>query len=118
MKQPALPVFPDANVKEWSVVLDAFTVNGASKSLKSSVKGAPSGKTIALLDSGTALLYGPKTAVDVIYKAIPGSYYYKKAGVWIVPCLGSVNVAFHFRYVVSSNTFAGQSAERSFILGT
>ena len=101
MKQPALPIFPDANAKEWSVVLDAFTVNGVSIPMKSSVKGAPSGKAVAVLDSGSSLLSGPKSAVDAIYKAIPGSYYYKKEAVWIVPCQGTTKVAFHFRYVVS-----------------
>ena len=97
IKQPALPVFPDQNVRRWTVVLDSVTVNGkAVTSPKSSVKGAPSGKTIALLDTGASFALGPKAVIDAIYGAIPGSYYYAPDKVWVVPCTTPVDLAFVF----------------------
>ena len=99
IKQPALPVFPGADASRWNVVLDSISVNGTAVTLKSTVSGAPSGKTIALLDTGTSLIYGPKAAVDAIYRAIPGSSYYKAGGFWLVDCLSTADVVLKFGWV-------------------
>ena len=68
LAQPALPVFPNATVRRWNVVLDAISVNGVGIPIKSSVRGAPKYKAIALLDTGTSIVRGPRNAVNAIYE--------------------------------------------------
>ena len=96
IRQPALAVWPNQNVRRWTITLDGLNVNGRPVVLKTTVKGAPANKAIALLDTGASLVYGPKADVDGIYSQITGSTYYAPEKIWIVPCLSTVKVEFVF----------------------
>ncbi|KZV74787.1 acid protease [Peniophora sp. CONT] len=79
----------------WGVPLDAMAVNGKKVALNSSLKGAPSGKAITLLDTGTGLAVVPPYVMDAMYSAYDGAY--KHNGTWILPCLnGAPNITFTF----------------------
>ncbi|VDC02008.1 unnamed protein product [Peniophora sp. CBMAI 1063] len=81
----------------WAVPLDAVTVNGKKVALNSTVKGAPSGKAIANLDTGTSLAMVPKFVLDAMYSAFDGAWYSDVLGSWIVPCLsGAPNITYTF----------------------
>ncbi|KZV74770.1 acid protease [Peniophora sp. CONT] len=81
----------------WAVPLDAVTVNGKKIALNSSVKGAPSGKAIANLDTGTSRAGVPRYVLDAMYSAFDGAWYSDDQETWVVPCLnGAPNITFTF----------------------
>ena len=84
------------------MVLDAVSVDGVGIPMKSSVRGAPKDKAIALLDTGSSIVRGPRTAVNAIYAAIPGSFYDESSMFWFLPCLRITNVAFGFAWVIAN----------------
>ncbi|RPD63822.1 acid protease [Lentinus tigrinus ALCF2SS1-6] len=93
-KAPQLPRFVDSH---WSIVMDAMLVNGKSFAFNQSrVAGVPSGKTIAVLDSGFSLPQLPGPAVDAIYSSIPGTQYNPSGHEWYTPCNASTNLTFVF----------------------
>ncbi|KAJ8507945.1 hypothetical protein ONZ45_g9735 [Pleurotus djamor] len=57
----------------WSVLLDGVSVNGKEFPLTSRLEGVPSGKTIAVLDSGFSLPPVTPALVDAIYSPVPGA---------------------------------------------
>ncbi|KAF7367158.1 Six-hairpin glycosidase [Mycena sanguinolenta] len=59
----------------WSVVMDSFKVGGNPIAWSSTVAGAPAGKTIALLDTGTTNILMPEGQIDAIYSTIPGAVF-------------------------------------------
>ena len=64
------------------------------------MKGAPSGKAIANLDTGTSKAAIPQYILDAIYSSIDGAWYSDAAASWIVPCMNRApNVTFTFGFV-------------------
>ena len=51
-----IPTFPQQAPSRWSLIVDSIIANGKNIPLKSVVQGAPSGKAVALMDSGTSLV--------------------------------------------------------------
>lgn len=72
---------------DFSLLVDDMSVNGKKVPLKSSVRGVPSGKAVANLDTGTSSGELPKDILDAMYGGIPGALFSDSDGVWIVPCL-------------------------------
>ena len=76
---------------QWLGYVDGFMINGRNLSLApSAVKGTPSGKLVALFDSGTSNAAVSPELVDTIGAAIPGSI--KVNGTWLTPCYSAVNL--------------------------
>ncbi|KAM5543337.1 hypothetical protein V8D89_003211 [Ganoderma adspersum] len=81
----------------WSVAMDEMLINGQSFSFnKSRVAGAPPGKIVAALDTGSLLSALPPAAVDAIYGSVPGAVYDNVTEAWLVPCDRSPNLTFVF----------------------
>ena len=54
---PHIPTYPEQNPSRWSVLVDKIIANGQELSLSSAVNGAPSGKAVGLLDTGTSRVW-------------------------------------------------------------
>ncbi|KZV62259.1 acid protease [Peniophora sp. CONT] len=79
---------------DFSIFVDALTVNEKKVSLKSAVRGTPSGKTVANLDTGTSVALVTKDIRDAIYSSIPGAWFSDIQDIWVVPCLTGLNITF------------------------
>ncbi|EUC66458.1 eukaryotic aspartyl protease [Rhizoctonia solani AG-3 Rhs1AP] len=89
----AIPIWPTVNPTRWSVLLDSYDTTGAaSHTLSSTVSGVPSGKAVALLDSGTTYSYASEEFCKNIYASIPGATFSSALGQWVVPCKEEVNL--------------------------
>ncbi|KAJ7753950.1 aspartic peptidase domain-containing protein [Mycena maculata] len=85
---PILPLFPGGN-QRFSILVDGFSIDGASISPPpSTVPGAPAGKIVALIDTGTPTAQIPQQLFDAIYGKIPGAILITADGtsIWTVPC--------------------------------
>ncbi|KAJ7118369.1 aspartic peptidase domain-containing protein [Mycena epipterygia] len=97
---PALPVFRpvfppnftsiaiDPNtIFSWSILIDNISVDGRPIVLPpSTVPGAPEGKLVVCLDTGTPTGALPSALIDAIYSQIPGSFQDDQTNLWTVPC--------------------------------
>ena len=91
------PKLPRVAPEHWGIVLDAMLVNGRSFAFNQSrIQGVPSGKVVAVLDTGYSFPPLPPPAVDAIYGEIPGAVYDQISASWLVPCNSSTNVSFVF----------------------
>lgn len=89
----AIPTWPLTNPTRWTVLVDSYDTTGAvSHSLSSSVSGVPSGKAVALLDSGTSYAYGSVEFCENLYSSIPGATFSSTLGQWVMPCTQEVNL--------------------------
>lgn len=89
----AIPTWPVVNPTRWTVLLDGYDTTGAvGHSLTSTVSGVPSGKAVALLDSGTSYSYASEEFCKNLYSSIPGATFSSTLGQWVVPCTQEVNV--------------------------
>ncbi|KAG8707320.1 hypothetical protein FRC09_001890, partial [Ceratobasidium sp. 395] len=91
-----IPLWPET-AEQWTVLIDSMTVGASSIPLNSTVKGdvgatPPTGKSVALLDTGASFAEIPRWAVDAIYGSISGSAYRAQDNLWLVPCMGEVDV--------------------------
>ncbi|KAH7102660.1 acid protease [Auriculariales sp. MPI-PUGE-AT-0066] len=94
---PSQPLHIDASYQRWANYLDAVEVNGVNITLPPTVvTGAPAGKHVANIDSGTSLVWAPTAAVDAIYKDIPGARYFPDQDQYTVPCMSAPRVALWF----------------------
>ncbi|KAJ8509332.1 hypothetical protein ONZ45_g8504 [Pleurotus djamor] len=91
--RPAIPTFPPSHPKRWNVLLDALLFPDRTVIPNSTVNGAPGGKAVILLDSGTSYTYAPKAICDELYANIPGAQYDSRMGQWNIPCDAEVNIA-------------------------
>lgn len=83
----------------WTGYIDGMTVNGRSISFNQSVvRGTPSGKIVAVFDSGTSFNVMPGNLVDALYEDIQGSI--KVNQTWYTPCHSGANVSFIVGYVI------------------
>ncbi|KAJ6484763.1 aspartic peptidase domain-containing protein [Mycena sanguinolenta] len=106
---PQIPQTP-AGSGVWSVTLDSLSVGGTKINWPTTIKAAPAGKNVVLLDTGTTNILMPQTQVNAIYSTIPGAVlspnsniplvqFSETNNVWVVPCTAQVDVV---------ATFAGQ----------
>ncbi|CCO28110.1 hypothetical protein BN14_02102 [Rhizoctonia solani AG-1 IB] len=88
-----IPTWPVVNPTRWSVLIDGYDTTGAiTHTLSSVVPGVPSGKAVALLDSGTSYSYASEEFCKNIYSTIPGAKFSSTLGQWVVPCEEEVNL--------------------------
>ncbi|RDX55693.1 acid protease [Lentinus brumalis] len=95
--QPKISTFPANDPMRWTVLLDALLIGDSGPiALSSTVSGAPSGKAVVMLDSGTSYTYAPEDVCNAIYGSIQGASYNSGLGQWIVPCDAEVDIALQF----------------------
>ncbi|CAE6440597.1 unnamed protein product [Rhizoctonia solani] len=88
-----IPTWPAINPSRWSVLIDSYDTTGAVlHTLSSTVSGVPSGKAVALLDSGTSYSYASEEFCKNVYSSIPGATFSSAIGQWVVPCKEEVNL--------------------------
>ncbi|TFY76163.1 hypothetical protein EWM64_g7849 [Hericium alpestre] len=96
LKAPQLQRFkPDGFSGLWTVWMDGATINGNFKALGSALEGAPKGKSLTLLDTGTTTAFIPSSLARQLYGSIPGSFMSGNT-TWVVPCMSASNVSFTF----------------------
>ncbi|TBU33278.1 acid protease [Dichomitus squalens] len=95
---PKISTFPASDPTRWTVLLDAIVLanNNTVIPLNTSVAGAPSGKAVVMLDSGTSYTYATKEVCDAIYGNTQGASYNSALGQWVVPCDAEVDIALQF----------------------
>jgi saccharopepsin len=98
LNSPNLAQYPPGNGR-WTTLMDGMRVDGKSVSIKSSMKGVPSGKVVTLLDTGNPSLQLTQSMQDAIFSGIKGAVVDPSSGTWIVPCNITTIVEFEFRYV-------------------
>ncbi|KAI0747432.1 aspartic peptidase domain-containing protein [Irpex lacteus] len=91
-----IPTFPEAYPTRWNVLLEALIVGENTVAVTSVVDGAPSGKAVVLLDSGTSYTYAPPEICTAIYGSVPNATFDTSAGQWKVPCDQEINIALQF----------------------
>ncbi|CAL1700518.1 unnamed protein product [Somion occarium] len=89
----AIPTYPPNSPMRWNVLLDAVLVGTGAVAVSSDIDGVPTGKAVALVDSGTSYTYASVDVCNAIYGSIPGAKYDESLGQWVVPCDAEVNVA-------------------------
>jgi predicted aspartyl protease len=90
---PKIPTFPESNPNRWNVLIDAIMVGQNVTIPTSKIAGAPSGKAVGLLDTGTSYTYVPTEIAQAIYGSVSGATYDTATGYWKVPCNVEVDVA-------------------------
>jgi hypothetical protein len=101
-KSPVLPLFPGDN-GVWSILMDGMTVGGVNVPLPPSQAGAPPGKLVATLDTGTPNAAISPQWADAVYSTIPGAQVQLVevfgAKTWTIPCNTTTIVALEFGFV-------------------
>lgn len=83
----------------WTTLMDGMRVNGKTVSMKSSMGKVPSGKVVALLDTGNPLLQLTDPMRTAIFSGVPNAVFDNSSDTWIVPCNTTTIVEFEFGYV-------------------
>jgi len=96
MNSTALPTWPPSYPMRWNILLDTVLVGGSAVPVSSDVVGAPGGKAVVMLDSGTSYTYAPEDVCNAIYGGIEGAQYDSSLGQWTVPCSAEVDIALQF----------------------
>jgi len=91
-KTPNISTWPENSPNRWNILLDGFYISGVQQSLSSGVIGAPSGKAVTLIDSGTSYTYADPVIVNAMYSSISGASLDNSTGMWEVPCDAEVDV--------------------------
>jgi len=91
---PNITTWPENSPNRWNILLDGFYISGVAQPLNSGVIGAPSGKTVTLIDSGTSYTYADINIVNAMYSSISGASFDSSTGMWNVPCDAEVDVTF------------------------
>ncbi|EJD01502.1 acid protease [Fomitiporia mediterranea MF3/22] len=92
----ALSTWPVVHPSRWTILLDTVLVGTNTVSVSSNVSGAPSGKAVVLLDSGTSYSYCPTDIAEAIYGGVNGAKYDPTQGMWTVPCDAEIDMALQF----------------------
>ncbi|KAI0347326.1 acid protease [Trametopsis cervina] len=100
LKSSPLPTFPESFPSRWNILLDAVLVGSQSVPVSSVVNGAPAGKAVVLLDSGTSYTYAPEAVCNAIYGSVSGANFDSSLGQWTVPCSAEIDIALQFGGVV------------------
>ncbi|GJJ07160.1 hypothetical protein Clacol_001360 [Clathrus columnatus] len=99
LQTPRISTFPSVDPLRWTIPIDSISVNGTAIPTGTSiVSGAPNGKIIGLLDSGTSYMlkytrYATQQIVNSIYGSVPGAAFSPELGTWILPCNAEVDVS-------------------------
>ncbi|KAJ7215896.1 aspartic peptidase domain-containing protein [Mycena pura] len=80
-----VPLFPGGNGR-WSVLVDSMNVNGVDIPLTSVLPATPSGKLVAVMDTGTPTATLPPDVLYALYSNIPGALYSAEDDIFIIPC--------------------------------
>ncbi|KAJ3525367.1 hypothetical protein NM688_g8411 [Phlebia brevispora] len=96
LNSTALSTWPVSSPSRWNVLVDAVLVGSKTVAVSSSVDGVPSGKAVALLDSGTSYSYASEDVCTAIYGSVQGASYSADIGQWIVPCDAEIDMALQF----------------------
>lgn len=99
--QPKLPVtivqHPSSDVQHFSIDLASILgPDGKKIAFSSQAAGAPSGQSIAVLDSGTSLAYVTRAVSDAIYGRVQRAEYNTDQAMWMIPCEQELNVTLVF----------------------
>jgi saccharopepsin len=92
---PKLPQFP-AGSDSWQTLLDGIQVNGKDITMTSGVRGAPNGKAVAALDTGTPTSAFTTKVVNQIYGSVTGAVFISNDYGWALPCNATPDVEFSF----------------------
>lgn len=95
---PRLAQFPRGGSR-WTTLLDGVLVDGTPlQGLGSSIRGAPNGSLVVLLDSGDPTASVPVRLQREIYSRVPGAVSFERRGevVWVLPCDAKTVVEFVF----------------------
>lgn len=93
-----VPTLTDAD-QHWAVFTDVHGVigpDGEAIAIKSIVPRAPSGKLVAVIDSGFSLPQVPRAMSDAIYGRVQGAKYDEDEELWTLPCDQELNITFKF----------------------
>lgn len=93
LKSDPVPTWPPSSPSRWNILLDAVLVGSKTIPVSSTVAGAPSGKAVVLLDTGTSYVYAPEDVCTAIYSGVPGAKFDSGLGQWVVPCDQELDVA-------------------------
>lgn len=83
--------------QHWATMLDSNGIigpDGSRITTKSIVKNTPTGKLVAVLDSGFTFSQVPRAVSDAIYGRVQGANYSKEANLWTIPCAQMLNLSF------------------------
>lgn len=81
------------SAQHWSGLVDSIIgPDGNPIPLDSVVSGTPSGKLVAIYDTGFTLPQVPRDVSDAIYGRVPGASFDTTNGWWTVPCDQEVNI--------------------------
>ncbi|KAJ7153260.1 aspartic peptidase domain-containing protein [Mycena filopes] len=97
LNAPVLPLFDvspgpssvfGAGERRWRILVDAIEVDGVNVSMPASVAGAPAGKLVTVMDTGSPFGSIPTDLFNTIYSSIPGAKNTVQNGVsgWLIPC--------------------------------
>ncbi|KAJ7177132.1 aspartic peptidase domain-containing protein [Mycena filopes] len=81
---PILPLL-HVNMPRWNILVDGIDVDGVNISMPTSIAGAPDGKLVALMDTGSPSGNLPYDLYTAIYTAIPG-HEEQDIMLWSIPC--------------------------------
>jgi len=88
----ALPIGQTGD-QHWTGLVDGFIgPDGQDIPIESLVSSTPSGKILAVLDSGFTLPQVPRNVSDAIYGRVPGASFDSNNHVWTVPCDQEINL--------------------------
>ncbi|KAL7279207.1 hypothetical protein ACG7TL_007047 [Trametes sanguinea] len=99
---PFAPFGAQSNVSsylQWAVVLEGISVNGTTVTPEPTYPAQTFNSSLALIDAGTAGIYGPYQDVSRIYSQIPEARLVDDddgVGQWVVPCEIQETIAFNF----------------------
>ncbi|KAI0661740.1 acid protease [Cubamyces menziesii] len=99
---PFAPFGAESNASsylQWTIVLEGVSVNGSTVDLQPTYPVQTFNSSLALIDAGTAGIYGPYQDVEQIFSQIPGARLVNDddgLGQWVVPCDAEVLIAFNF----------------------
>ena len=114
MNSNPISTWPVNSPSRWNILLDAVLVGSKTVSVSSTVNGAPAGKAVVLLDSGTSYTsvfpfakmplsliaadnsYAPEAVCNAIYGGVPGAAFDASLGQWTVPCSAEIDLALQF----------------------
>ena len=96
-----IPLYPPKDPTRWTLLLDSFASDGVSHELSSTVSGAPTGRAVVLLDTGTTYTYADPSVAQAIYGNLQGARLDTTLGQWIVPCSTGVYLTLWIAYASS-----------------
>ncbi|KAL0954964.1 hypothetical protein HGRIS_003894 [Hohenbuehelia grisea] len=85
-----------ASYLQWATPLTAFSVNESQLIPHPTYANITNNQSLALVDIGTAGIYGPFQDVSRLYSLIDGARLVNAVGQWAIPCENAPPIAFTF----------------------